>query len=441
VQTKNAPSAKDALNVGFAEIDITPPVGIGLAGYASRTGPSKAIGQPLYSKAMVLGCGNTTVAIAANDLLFITASLARSVRELVQQRVNVPPEHVLLSATHSHSGPLLEHMSMVEEEIVDEKWINEVLMQKMADVICLAHGNMQPATIGVGKSEIHGLTFNRRLRRKDGTVQAVHDLFRKDGAAPLEDLEFGPIDPDLGVLSVYDASKELLGLVVNFSCHPVCNDFDPQTIAADFPGFLTRAIEDSTGTTCLFTTAPSAEVNPAVRNSFHMKAVLSKQTLKLLDAIEPSDSQDIWARRRKIRLPLKKLPTIEEARQQFERDVAAESSGRFLARRRLMYAEQYEGQTHLETEVQVIGIGDMVFIGLPGEVSVEIGLSIKSKIASQSGKRNVFLITQANDWTGETIPDKAYEEGGSEPTTTRLGPGSEGVVVGNVMELLREQRE
>ena len=106
-----------------------------------------------------------------------------------------------------------------------------------------------------------------------------------------------------------------------------------------------------------------------------------------------------------------------------------------------MYAEQYEGQTHLETEVQVIGIGDMVFIGLPGEVSVEIGLSIKSKIASQFGKRHVFLITQANDWTGETIPGKAYEEGGSEPTTTRLGPGSEGVVVGNVMELLREQRE
>ena len=103
-----------------------------------------------------------------------------------------------------------------------------------------------------------------------------------------------------------------------------------------------------------------------------------------------------------------------------------------------MYAEQYEGQTHLETEIQVIGVGDILFIGLPGEVSVEIGLSLKSEIANQFGKRNVFLITQANDWTGETIPDKAYEEGGSEPTTTRLGPGSEEVVVDSVMDLLRE---
>lgn len=438
MQTKNASSAKDALSVGFAEVDITPPVGIGLAGYASRTGPSKAVGQPLYSKAMVLNCGNTTVSIAANDLLFVTSSLARGVRTLVRKRTNIPEEHILLSATHSHSGPLLEHMSMVEEEIVDEKWIGEVLVERMADVICLAHSNMQPATIGVGKSEIHGLTFNRRLTRKDGAVQAVHDLCRKDGAVSLEDLEFGPIDPDLGVFSIYGATRELLGSVVSFSCHPVCNDFDPQTISSDFPGFLTREIEMSTGATCLFTTAPSAEVNPAVRNSFHMKGVLSKQIMKLLETIEPSDSRDIWARRRKIRLPLKKLPTIEGARRQFERDVAAGSSGRFLARRRLMYAEQYEGQTHLETEIQVIGVGDILFIGLPGEVSVEIGLSLKSEIANQFGKRNVFLITQANDWTGETIPDKAYEEGGSEPTTTRLGPGSEEVVVDSVMDLLRE---
>ena len=103
-----------------------------------------------------------------------------------------------------------------------------------------------------------------------------------------------------------------------------------------------------------------------------------------------------------------------------------------------MYAEQYEAQTHLETEVQIIGMGDILFIGLPGEVSVEIGLSLKSKIKNEFGRADVFVITQANDWTGETIPDRAYEEGGSEPTTTRLGPGSEEVVVDSVMDLLRE---
>lgn len=101
MRTKTVSSAKDVLKAGFAKVDITPPVGIGLAGYASRTGPSKAVGQPLYSKAIVLESGNTTVCIAANDLLFVTAALANGVRMLVQERIGIPPEYILLSATCS----------------------------------------------------------------------------------------------------------------------------------------------------------------------------------------------------------------------------------------------------------------------------------------------------------------------------------------------------
>jgi hypothetical protein len=61
---------------------------------------------------------------------------------------------------------------------------------------------------------------------------------------------------------------------------------------------------------------------------------------------------------------------------------------------------------------------------------------MKEEVASRFGKRFVFAITQANDWTGETIPDRAYGEGGSEPRTTRLGPGSADAMLEGVLELL-----
>ena len=437
METQRAPSGGEGvLRAGFATVDITPPVGIHLGGYASRTSPSLAVGQPLYAKAMALSCGGTTVSVVATDLLFITALLARGIRALVRQRVAIPEDHVLLSATHTHSGPLLEHMSMVEEEVVDEGWIENVLIGKIADSVCLANGCMRPARIGTGSTEIHGLTFNRRPRRQDGRVEAAHNLFTWDGPVSFEALEFGPVDPDLGVFSVYDFEDRLLGSMVNFSCHPVCNDYGPRTISSDYPGLATQVIEEATRATCLFTTAPSAEVNPAVRNGSHMKAVLSRQALSVLETIEPFGCEGLWAGSRRINLPLKAFPTVEEARRRFEKELAEESPDRFLCRRDLMYAEQYEGRTDLETEIQVVGVGDILLIGLPGEVSVEIGLLMKEEVASRFGKRFVFAITQANDWTGETIPDRAYGEGGSEPRTTRLGPGSADAMLEGVLELL-----
>ncbi len=440
MQTKNDLGAVDSvLRAGFGKADITPPVGIGLGGYAGRTGPSEAVAEPLYSRAAVLNCGNTTVAISANDLLFVTSSLARDVRQLVHQKTNIPEEHILVSATHSHSGPLLEHMSMVEEEVLDRDWIEGALTEQMADAICLAHSNMQPAAIGTASSRVLGLAFNRRLKRQDGKVQTISQVHDTDSAPSVHNrLEFGPIDPDLAVLAVRDGANTLMGLLVNFSCHPVCNDFELQTISPDFPGYLTREIEETTGATCLYTTAAAGEIVPTVRNSWYMKSVLAKEVLRLLDGMEPSDCERVWVKRKRIRLPLRDLPSIKEARRQFEEEKAKESSGRFLARRALLYAEQYEGQTHLETEIQIVGMGDILLIGLPGEISVETGLLIKSNIMDQLGERNVFLISIANDWTGELIPDKAYQEGGSELVTSRLGPGSEEVVVANVMELLRK---
>lgn len=425
------------LHAGLAKADITPPVGIHLAGYAARTEPSRKVGFPLYAKAAVFEAGGQVAAIVATDLLCVTDAITREVRRGVREQTAIPQDHVLLCATHTHSGPLLEHMSSVEDEVVDSEWIQGVLVTRVVQAVREAYASRRPAEIRSGHCDAHGANYNRRLIRADGTIATVFELCRKDPAAFLG-WQFGPTDPQLKVLSICSGGSPR-GLIVNFSCHPTCNDFGTQAISADFPGPLTAQLEAKTGGVCLHTTSCSAETVASVRNSTFMASALSRAAMSVIESSQrqaPTPAAAVWARRKMIRLPLRMMPTVAQARERFDRDTAAKSDQRFLARRWLMYAEMYEGQTHLDTEMQVIGIGNVAFIGLPGEVSVEIGLTMKELIRRQWPHIDPYLVTQANSWTGEAMLDHVYEDGGSESRTTRLGPGCRAALLDDVADLL-----
>lgn len=432
-------SGRDLLEIGFGKVDITPPVGIGLAGYAVRTGHSQAIGERLYSRALTIKSTDNVVSIVANDLLCIPSFLTEQVRGIIEREVGILGENVMLSATHTHAGPLLEHMSMVEEEIVDNPWIHTVLPQGIAQAVHMAYANMQPATIGAGIARVSGLTYNRRLKRNDGKVEMMYELPRQRAAESMCGLGFTFSDPALVVLSAFDVDRRLIGLTVNYACHPVCNDFDAQSISSDFSGVLARRLEAAIAGICLYVSAPCAEIVPAVRNSAFMAAVLGDEVLLMCEKLEACQGLPVWSRSRKIKLPLKKFPPVVEARRDFEEKMAAGSADRFLARRTLLYAEQYRGVEYLETEVQAIRAGEVLFVGLPGEISVEIGVEIRNNL-KMTGLTKVFLVSLANAWTGELMKDKAYVEGGAEvEKTTRLGPGSEEVLAANISALLKTE--
>ena len=93
------------LQVGLAEIDITPPVGYRMDGYFTER---LATGQrdPLKAKALVFQQGATRAAIVACDLLGMPLSMSRDVRALAAQRTGIPASNIAIAATHTHTGPL-----------------------------------------------------------------------------------------------------------------------------------------------------------------------------------------------------------------------------------------------------------------------------------------------------------------------------------------------
>src|SRR5665213_3903356 len=94
------------LRAGTAESDITPPVGAALAGYYTArfaTGTH----DPLHAKAIVIEQGGTKVAMVACDLVSLPRELSEEARAIVQKKIGLAPDHIMISATHDHTTPVI----------------------------------------------------------------------------------------------------------------------------------------------------------------------------------------------------------------------------------------------------------------------------------------------------------------------------------------------
>ena len=170
----------EAFLAGFAELDITPPVGYRMAGYfVERT--SLGTHDPLLAKVMYLQQGSNRCVLVLCDLIGIPRDVADAVRARVATELKLDPSTVLIGATHSHTGPnysgvlrdefhrLRMHAAGRDDcEPIDYK---AALIENIAKVIRAAIDRAAPVSLHAGFAEQQGLSFNRRFHMKNGTVQ------------------------------------------------------------------------------------------------------------------------------------------------------------------------------------------------------------------------------------------------------------------------------
>ncbi len=98
------------LQAGVAKVDITPPVGTPMGGFAARPSASQGVHDPLCAKALALASGDKKAILIAADILSIPKSIVDKVRESVQTLTNVDKEGIMIAGTHTHSGPDVKGM-------------------------------------------------------------------------------------------------------------------------------------------------------------------------------------------------------------------------------------------------------------------------------------------------------------------------------------------
>jgi hypothetical protein len=431
------------LKAGFGKRSISPAVGSPLAGFAARKGNCKGIHDELFARALVIDNGSTVIALVSLDLLAVASDFVEKVRHAVAARVPIQPSAVLISSTHTHAGPVTVSTFFNPDESLDATYMAR-LGEAIVAAIDDAWKSRFAARIGVGAGTVDGLGVNRRSPDKR------------------------PVDREIGILKVDDAVGNTKAVLINYGCHPTVLGPDNLLASGDFPAAAVERVENHLGPGSFTMYVNGAQGDISVGHSSELSAIgvitpgrtferaaelghsLGNAVLEALSAIATKPSVALRFETLVAGLPIKPYPspsqTAKELREAEERaDLLAangNSAEHMRAQSELLYASithYYARETRkyahgmLPIELQAIQIDDSVFVAVPAEVFVEIGMRIKS-----ASPLRTFVAGVTNGYIGYLPSRKAYETGGYEVVSAKCDDGGEDRLLEGVMQL--EQR-
>ena len=454
--------------MGHARADITPPLGVPMGGYANRGSRGcEEIEEALVTDAIYLEQGGVGAVLLAADLIAIDESWGGRVRRAVGERLRIPPEHVVLVASHTHFGPATRPYEM--GDAAHRAWLDRTVEQ-MVETAVQAASRASVATLRLGRRDVGPMMYNRRLRRRDGTCRSVLRL-----PLPEPDLTFGPVDPKLTVLRFDGPDGRPLALLVSVGIHPVIGGGNFMGISPDYPGVLRRTLEAGYGAPAVFALGTAGNVVPIQRGKGQRERIGRYLAGAAYEASETAEPVPVRLSVAHDRIDLPSAPRLPKAEmdrvvEEARRRVAALSQGASpgavgaggaagtgaggansgsspedaprTARqardelRRLesvaLAAERLGVGSTIPFEITAIGLGDFGICCLPGEIFAETGLEIQAR----SPFVNTLVLSLANQSTGYLATRTALWEGGYEASVTLMSAESEGAAVDNAVRLL-----
>lgn len=440
----NAGMAQE-LRAGVAEADITPPTGAPLAGYYLNR-EATGVHDPLHAKALVLEQGGTKVVMVACDLVGIPRDTTDQARSIVAEKLGLSADHIMISATHSHTAPVIlttpsQYNLTGQPKRIAEQYTKD-LPAKIADAALKANAALASVQMHAAVGEEKTLEFNRRFFMKDGTVGWNPGKLNPDIVRPA-----GPVDTSLPVLyfeSIGD--QKPVASYVNVSLHlDTTGGFQ---FSADYPYTIERILKLAKGADffSLFTIGASGNVNHfditkkdsqgSFEEAARIGAVLAGDVLKVIQEAPAISNTAIQVTDKfvEIPVPIYTAAEIDEATR-IQATFGTPQAAPFLdlvKAARVLDLSSRHGKP-FDIEVQVFTLGDHVaIIGFPGEVFAELGLTMK-----EDSPYPVTIIAELANGIESYIPNRiAYREGNYEPLTSRLPAGAGETLMDSALDQL-----
>lgn len=432
--------------IGAAATIITPPENTPLAGYYSLR-PAAGVLDDIYSKALVFDQDGERAAVVVCDLLTLPRPTILAARELIEKETGIAAARIMIAATHAHTGPVVARESSRDDLDGGSSELGlqytAALPGLIAKSVAEAARQLVAARALAVTTRVENLAFNRRFWMQDGTVAWNPPKLSAQIVAPA-----GPHDPEVGVLHFTTVEKEprALAAFVNYAMHP--DTTGGTRISADFPGVLARRLADVNSERMLTVFANGACGNLNHRNVWwvdpqkgpgetaRLGNILAGAVCAAWPALGEVPTAPLRVMSEILKLPLPPITDadVAEARAIVRR--ARTEKTKFLDEVktfRVLDVQSRAGKPW-EVEVQVIALGkEVAFVSLPGEVFVELGLSIKAA----SPFKYTFIAELANGAIGY-IPNKAaYAEGNYEVVSARCAEGSGEMLVDAAVRMLR----
>jgi hypothetical protein len=405
-----ADSAKPSnWRVGTAKAKITPDPAFWQAGYASRTKPAAGTLHDLWVKALALedSKGQKAVVVTA-DLLGYPKPFADSVCERLQKECGLQRSQIMLTCSHSHSGPVLAGGLVTVYPMDEKQWelanaYTDTLSQAMVRTVAEALANLAPASMAVGAGEC-GFAGNRRVNKDRGS-----------NPIPPEQLPLkGPSDRSVPVLAVHGDDGRLRAALFLYACHNTTLDIDQYS--GDYAGFAQLAFEEKhPEAMAMFAIGCGADQNPFPRRTVelcrkHGGELADSVAEVLAKPMKPLDA-NLHTEFAIVDLPLD--VNLDLARLEADakkNDYIGRWSVSVLQRIEKAKAEGTTLPTSYPYPVQVWRLGgDQIWIALGGEVVVDYSLNLKEKYGP-----NTWVFGYSNDVMAYIPSARVWKEGGYE---------------------------
>lgn len=431
--TASAETSPGAFRAAFVDRDISPDLGMEQPGGYGKVF-HRTLHDPCKARIGVFHDGRESpegyTAIVSLDALIIRRVTVQAARQRIEQATGIPARQILIHATHSHSSgptglilpgeydhadPFVRELAYEKSSMADPVYLERVENQ-IVEGVTSAWKNLQPARFGVGRGQEPTVAFNRRFLMKNGLTYTHPRPGNPEIVKPA-----GPVDPEVGVLGVWDEQERLQGCLVNFVCHATTN---PGGISANYIAYVEKAIRGMFGeqVVVVFLAGASGDVTQVDNLSLDvpkrgaaMTALVGgrvgAEAVKVLLGMTTSTSCPIAVRTETLRMP-RRQPRPEhlaEAKALVKLDPREAGQTNWIFAKELVLLEALQAvKPVVEVEVQAVQIGPLVVVACPAEYFCQFGLDIKQG----SPFPFTFIASLSNGCAGYVPTLEAFGENG-----------------------------
>jgi hypothetical protein len=395
------------LRAGVAKVDITPPPGTEAVGHARiMTG----VRDPLHAGVIYFENDEERALLVTLDLCGVLYREVQEIRRAIQNSTAIPEDHILVAATHNHSGPMLT---------ADDAYGKEVI-QKIAAGASKAVSDLKDVILSYGQDSID-FVVNRRLLKADGRV---------GGPDPN-----GIVDDRVRVIQISSCHEDTpLALLITAACHATFFIYKSPDVSADYPGQAMRYLED---------------LHQQRMMSFFFQGCCGDTRPMLMGEdgqLENADEGDIrWGGMNLAGAVLKAISPLNRrvVRQACDSHYPISVLRKEILLPARIYQPEFienqsvlqdvEGKPHVRFDMQAIRIGQFIFLAIPGEAFSEYARKIESMSPSDV---TIIIVNYANGYIGYIPTAQSYEVMGYEPSSSPLRPEAEEILLKEIKKLI-----
>jgi len=394
--------AAPLVQAGVARVELTPPAQMkaALGGYGERVSkPAVGVHDSVWAKALVLTQGERKFALVTADVLAFPSQFKSAVIERLSP-AGWSAEQIMLLPSHTHTSIDLMALhpgntfSNVQIGIF-HKALYELTADRLAKVVREAARNPVPIVAG-------------------STTVAVADRNRNRRAGGVEH------DSSLTVSRIDTTNGEPMAVLVNWTAHPTFMNEDDMMFSGDWPGHLQRTMEAliAHGATVLYYNGAEGDQSPVPpkdcasnwERAERYGRDIAISAWRTWGKVQPHAVQQFAYHTEKIVLP----------RRQWHPDFMKTGGAEYGLNEATMQG-LLDRLNPAETRSTCFRLGDLVILGVPGEMAAELGMAAKTKAAQITGARCVTIGGLADEWVSYILPAAEYSKGGYEASMSFYG--------------------